>query len=150
MTITAQIGWIFKDNATTQVILPKQHFNFGEPITVIFNVDNRDAGAIKELKVKLVRRFQTNATIPPPHVLTATEYVQVWKFPGVPGKVQESRQCTFQLPTNYPINQDALTRLAPDQTGGLMPCSFTGKIVAVEYWLKCFTKYSALTDTGEG
>lgn len=37
-----------------------------------------------------------------------------------------------------------------DQCEGFLPASFNGKIIAVEYFLKCFVKHKAISDFGEG
>ena len=45
---------------------------------------------------------------------------------------------------------DARKRLNIEQLHGLMPCSFVGKIVAIEYFLKAYVKHDAWNEFGEG
>ena len=101
------------------------------------------------MKIKLYQRFETRTTLEP-RISINGGYVTVAKYPGCPAKASVERECLFQFPTIAAISQDSSERLHNDQKNSLFPSSFQGKIVAVEYFLKCFVKHSAWNDFGEG
>lgn len=86
MSVQSEIGWIFTSTCNTRVILPKKEFTFGEKCTVVFEINNFEcSNDIKEVKVKLVRRFQTMNRLTG-NVAMSMGYMEVFRWPGIASK----------------------------------------------------------------
>jgi hypothetical protein len=111
-------------------------------------IDNSNCdNDVKELKFKLVCKFTVRKT--DQTIEIKDYYQQVDRFPGVQAGQKVKRMCPIEFPSTEDLTYPA--RIHPDQHQfGLLPCSYVGKTIAIEYFLKCFIKHDAWNDFGEG
>ena len=143
---------MFTDKSTSKIVFPKNNFHFGEKTNILFLIDNTGCSKkVDKVKVKLYRRITTRTTVIfSPTVAVNDCYVVSQKFPGCPSKQKSEINVEFTFPTHEALNEDAKHRLHIDQQHCLLANSFSGKLFAVEYFLKAFIKYDAWNEFGEG
>lgn len=143
---------MFTTKSTSKIIFPKQNFNFGEKASVLFVIDNIECSkSVDKVKLKLYRRITTRTTVVfDPQVSINDCYVVKQNYGGCPAKQKSEIVCEFTFPTHEELSVDAKSRLNIDQHHGLLANSFSGKLFAVEYFLKAFIKYDAWNEFGEG
>lgn len=92
---------MFTDTCSTMIVFPKQDFVFGEDVAVRYEIDNSRCGkAVKEVKVKLIQRFTTRATLGQRVVIVTEQVVDEWRFAGCAQRLKVTQNNVVKFRTH--------------------------------------------------